>query len=298
MGSCGGQVQSLTGSSPDACSLHSLTEEVSGDRWRRIEDICHDALERRPDDRAAFVRDACAGDDVLRGEVESLLANQSRADAVGTGLGIRDSGLGMRTEELIGTQIGVYKVVSLLGAGGMGEVYRARDTKLGRDVAVKFLPARVYDGSRPAGTLRARGTHARVAQSSTHRRRSTASRSRTEHRALVLELVEGLTLADRVAKGPLSLSEALGIAKQIADALDAAHERGIVHRDLKPANIKITPDGVVKVLDFGLAKVFAGESRTGSDPVADGDRRWDAWRRDPRDGRLHEPRAGARPAGR
>jgi eukaryotic-like serine/threonine-protein kinase len=89
---------------------------MSNDRWRRIEDMCHDALERLPADRAGFVREACAGDEVLRAEVESLLANQSRADALGSGLGIRDSGLGVSTEELIGTQIGVYRIDSLLGA--------------------------------------------------------------------------------------------------------------------------------------------------------------------------------------
>ena len=232
---------------------------MSGDHWRRIEDICHDALERPADDRAAFVRDACAGDEVLRAEVESLLANHSRAEALGTGLGIRDSGLGMSTEELIGTQIGVYKVVSLLGAGGMGEVYRARDTKLGRDVAVKFLPrAFTTDPDRLARFER----EARMLASLNHPHIGGiyGFEEYDGAPALVLELVEGRTLADRVAKGPLSLSESLGIAKQIADALDAAHERGIVHRDLKPANIKITPEGVVKVLDFGLAKVFAGES--------------------------------------
>jgi len=153
----------------------------------------------------------------------------------------------------------VYKVVSLLGAGGMGEVYRARDTKLGRDVAVKFLPrAFTTDPDRLARFER----EARMLASLNHPHIGGiyGFEEYDGAPALVLELVEGLTLAERVAKGPISLNESLGIAKQIADALDAAHERGIVHRDLKPANIKITPDGVVKVLDFGLAKVFAGES--------------------------------------
>src|SRR5918996_1564443 len=104
---------------------------MTDERWRRIEEICHDALERSAGERAAFVREACAGDAALHVEVESLLANQSRADALGSGLGIRDEGL-----DLIGNQVGVYQIVSLLGAGGMGDVYRARDTKLQRDVAL------------------------------------------------------------------------------------------------------------------------------------------------------------------
>ncbi len=166
----------------------------------------------------------------------------------------------MSTEELIGKQIGVYRIDSLLGVGGMGEVYRARDTKLGRDVAVKFLPrAFTTDPDRLARFER----EARMLASLNHPHIGGiyGFEKYDGAPALVLELVEGLTLADRVAlRGPISVSESLGIAKQIADALDAAHERGIVHRDLKPANIKITPDGVVKVLDFGLAKVFAGES--------------------------------------
>jgi len=231
---------------------------MSRDRWRRIEDICHDALERAPADRAPFVRDACAGDDVLRAEVESLLANHSRADALGTGLGIRDSGLGMSTAELIGKQIGVYRIDSLLGAGGMGEVYRARDTKLGRDVALKILPAGfTSDAERLARFER----EARVLASLNHP--CIASIYGFEHvgevRGLVLELVEGPTLADRIAQGPLSVREAVGYACQIADGLEAAHEKGIVHRDLKPANIKITPNGGVKILDFGLAKAVAGD---------------------------------------
>jgi serine/threonine protein kinase len=141
------------------------------DRWRRIEDICHDALERLPDERAACVREACAGDESLRIEVESLLANQSRAAALGSGLRIGDSEFGMSTEKLIGTQIG--------GIYGFEESDDAP--------------------------------------------------------ALVLELIEGVTLGERVAESPMPLTEALGIPKQIAAALDAAHERGIVHRDLKAA---------------------------------------------------------------
>jgi hypothetical protein len=153
------------------------------------------------------------------------------------------------------TRLGAYEVVSLLGEGGMGEVYRARDTKLGRDVALKILPeAFTLDGDRIARFRR----EAQVLASLNHPNIAAIygfEDSGSTH-ALVLELVEGPTLADRIAKGPLPLDEALPIAKQIAEALEAAHEQGIIHRDLKPANIKVRDDGTVKVLDFGLAKAI------------------------------------------
>jgi serine/threonine-protein kinase len=154
-----------------------------------------------------------------------------------------------------GTRLGPYEIVAPIGAGGMGEVYRSRDTKLNRDVALKILPeAFALDGDRIARFRReaqvlAALNHPHIAQiygfedsGSTH--------------ALVLELVEGPTLADRIARGPIPLEEALPIATQIAEALEAAHEQGIIHRDLKPANIKLRDDGTVKVLDFGLAKAL------------------------------------------
>src|SRR5213592_4109251 len=158
-----------------------------------------------------------------------------------------------------GIRLGPYEIQSPLGAGGMGEVYRARDTKLGRDVAIKILP-RIFtsDPERLARFER----EARMLASLNHPHIGAIYGFEQSDgvRALVLELVEGFTLADRLAKSSIPLNESLGIAKQIADALDAAHERGIVHRDLKPANIKITPAGTVKVLDFGLAKVVAGDA--------------------------------------
>ena len=141
----------------------------------------------------------------------------------------------------------------------MGEVYRARDGTLGRDVAIKILP-RVFstDPDRRARFDR----EARLLASLNHPHIGAIYGVEESDgvRALVLELVEGDTLADRLARGPIPISEALPIARQIADALDAAHEKGIVHRDLKPANIKITPDGIVKVLDFGLAKAASGDA--------------------------------------
>jgi eukaryotic-like serine/threonine-protein kinase len=154
-----------------------------------------------------------------------------------------------------GTRLGVYDVLTLIGSGGMGEVYRARDTKLDRDVAIKVLPEslaadpdRIARLSREAKTLAALN-HPHIAH--IH-----GFEDSTGTPALVMELVEGPTLADRIAQGSIPVDEALAIAKQIAEALEAAHEQGIVHRDLKPANIKLRDDGAVKLLDFGLAKAF------------------------------------------
>ncbi len=159
-----------------------------------------------------------------------------------------------------GTRLGPYEIVSLLGAGGMGEVYRARDTKLNRDVAIKVLPDlfatdpdRLARFKREAQVLAALN-HPRIA--AIYGLEETAGTP-----VLVLELVEGPTLADRIAESALPVDEALIVARQVADALEAAHERGIIHRDLKPANIKLRSDGEVKVLDFGLAKAFAPEAQ-------------------------------------
>jgi Tol biopolymer transport system component len=149
-----------------------------------------------------------------------------------------------------GTRLGVYEVVSLLGAGGMGEVYRARDTRLQRDVAIKVLPT-VFS-SHPDRLARFE-REAQLLASLNHP--NIGAIYGVEEKALILELVDGPTLADRIAGGPLPLDEALAIARQIADALEAAHEQGVIHRDLKPANIKVRDDGAVKVLDFGLAKL-------------------------------------------
>jgi len=163
-----------------------------------------------------------------------------------------------------GTKLGPYEIVAPLGAGGMGEVYRARDTKLGREVALKLLPPQfTADADRAARFER----EARLLASLNHPNIGAiyGLEDAGNLHALVLELVEGDTLDDRVRRGPLPLAQALTVAQQIADALDAAHSAGIVHRDLKPSNIKITPNGVVKVLDFGLAKALADEG-PGPDP--------------------------------
>src|SRR5215813_13378946 len=151
-----------------------------------------------------------------------------------------------------------YKILSKLGEGGMGAVYRATDTKLNRVVAIKVLPdAFAADSDRLARFTR----EAQVLASLNHP--NIATIHGVEERALILELVEGPTLAERIAAGPIPLDEALPIAKQIAEGLEYAHERGIIHRDLKPANVKVRPDGTVKILDFGLAKALEETPATG-----------------------------------
>ncbi len=163
-----------------------------------------------------------------------------------------------------GTKLGHYQIVAPLGAGGMGEVYRARDSKLNRDVALKLLPAEVA-GDRERLTRFDR--EAQILASLNHPNISAIHgvEDTTQGPALVLELVEGPTLKDRLAGKPLSLNDTLQFARQIADALETAHEQGVIHRDLKPANIKVRPDGTIKVLDFGIAKMLAPLDRVDAD---------------------------------
>jgi serine/threonine protein kinase len=225
---------------------------------------------RAPEARAAFLAEAYADDEELRREVESLLAQpvsvagalDGRAWAVATPMVSDQPGA-----SLVGRRVGIYQVTALLGAGGMGEVYRARDTRLRRDVALKVLPAAfTADPDRLARFER----EARVLAALNHPHIAAiyGVEPLDGSTALILELVEGETLAERIRhassrkSGGLRLRDALAIARQMADALDAAHEKGIIHRDLKPANIKITPDGAVKILDFGLAKL-APDTRVG-----------------------------------
>src|SRR5688572_28126351 len=234
---------------------------MNPDRWQQISQLYHAALTRHARDRAGFLREACGGDDALQQEVASLLSNESDAagflsdPAFAAAARIVNPDGTMRT----GRRIGVYHIQTLLGAGGMGDVYRARDTKLGRDVAFKILPrAFTADPDRLARFER----EARVLASLNHPHIGAiygVEDSDGVH-ALVLELVEGETLADRLVKGALPLDQALRLAIQIASALDTAHRAGIVHRDLKPGNIMLTRSGgasaapMAKLLDFGLAK--------------------------------------------
>jgi serine/threonine protein kinase len=163
----------------------------------------------------------------------------------------------------IGSQLGSHQIIALLGRGGMGEVYRARDTKLKREVAIKILPD---EFSRDPDRVSRFQREAEVLASLNHPNIAGIYdlEEANGSRFLVLELVEGETLQERLKRGPIPLDEALPIAKQIAEALEAAHEKGITYRDLKPGNIKWTPEGRIKVLDFGLAKVREGSGLAAS----------------------------------
>ncbi len=158
---------------------------------------------------------------------------------------------------MVGKTISHYKVLEELGAGGMGVVYRAHDTKLNRDVALKILPEQFASDSQRMGRFQ---REAEVLASLDHPNigQIYGIEEAGQTKALVLQLIEGPTLAERIAQGPIPVEDALKIALQIAEGLEAAHEKGVIHRDLKPANIKITPEGQVKILDFGLAKALEG----------------------------------------
>jgi Tol biopolymer transport system component len=252
---------------------------VNADRWRRVKALFERAVEQPAGERDAFLAAHTLGDDELRRDVESLLASDASEGSVLDDVQqarealLAASALDTSTDAppLLGPgdRVGSYEVGAMLGAGGMGEVYRARDPKLNRAVALKVLPsAFALDPGRMArfrreAQLLAALNHPNIAA-------IYGFEDSSGLHALVLELVEGQTLADRVEAGAIPLVHARIIAAQIVDAIEAAHDKGIVHRDLKPANIKIDPAGAVKVLDFGLAKA-AGVDIAAADPAASHD---------------------------
>ena len=239
-----------------------MTDQLpAGDRWRRVGDICDEALKLSSEERRAYLDRTCGADAELRRDVESLLVHE------GTAEGFLDSPLGavaadvIRTHDLIGRRFSDYEITAKVGEGGMGEVYRARDRKLGRDVAIKILPpAFATDRDRMQRFER----EARLLATVNHPWIG-AIYGVIEIEglpALVLELVDGETLSVALSRGPLALPRALTLSAQIAEALDHAHRRGITHRDLKPSNIMLTRDGV-KLLDFGDRQVDARGSPKG-----------------------------------
>jgi Tol biopolymer transport system component len=237
------------------------------DRWPQIREIFEATVALPMDARAAYLSRTCGGDEALRREVDALVASHDRATnflETPASPGLIDPA----PPHLEGRRIGPYQLASRIGAGGMGEVYRAHDVKLARDVAIKVLPPLfTADAERLARFER----EARVLAALNHPHIGAiyGLEESAGVTALVLELVEGQTLSERIAAAPVPIAEALPIARQIAEALESAHERGIIHRDLKPANVKLTPEGTAKVLDFGLATIEPGaDTRVESPPDA------------------------------
>src|SRR5438874_3342659 len=222
-----------------------------------IEEIFRAALDQEPDQISAFLDTACEGDDVLRRKVEALLSSRERAasfienSAVGLATKIIEDG---QADLLVGRTIGHYKLSERIGTGGMGEVYLATDITAGRKAALKLLPAR-FTGD--ADRLKRFEREARAVVGLNHPNILTVYEIGEDHSIhyIASELIEGETLRQRLMRGRMELSEAIDVAIQVASALAAAHEAGVVHRDIKPENIMLRPDGYVKVLDFGIAKL-------------------------------------------
>ncbi len=244
-----------------------MVDLMSPERWQQIEQLYHSTLERSPADRADYLRSACGSDDELRHEVESLVAVGNRIGSFMES-SIKERGLATETEHsMVGITLGRYRLDSLLGRGGMGEVYLGQDTTLRRKVAIKVLPQKfTLDAER----LRRLIQEARAASALNHPNIITiyefGQLDQTHY--LVTEYIEGETLRTLVERGPLNPGTVLNIASQVASSLAAAHAAGITHRDIKPENLILRPDGLVKVLDFGLAKL-AEPGQASEAPVSD-----------------------------
>jgi hypothetical protein len=249
---------------------------MTPERWKRTEELYQAARTRPAAERAAFLAEACRDDDALRRDVESLVNEPDSADGFLESPIVNAAQIGsdFAPAAMTGQALGAYYLQRLVGVGGMGEVYRAHDPKLGRDVAIKILP-RAFTTDPDRLTRFEREARMLAALNHPNICAIYGLEEADGVRFLILELVEGVTLAERLAaekaEGPgpgLQITEALTIARQIAEAVDIAHSKGIIHRDLKPANIKITPDGVVKILDFGLAKAVGDGVSTPIDLTA------------------------------
>jgi serine/threonine protein kinase/cytochrome c-type biogenesis protein CcmH/NrfG len=232
---------------------------MKDERWQQVERLYHSTLEKQPKERSAFLAQACGDDEELRREVESLLAYEDRAENF-----IEEPALDVAAKMMVqehtrtvgpGESFNQYRIVSHLGAGGMGEVYLADDTRLRRRVALKFLPAALTNDRRHLHRFE---LEARAIAAMSHPNACAiyeVLQTEDGQHCIVMEYVEGVTLRERMMAGPVNVNEALDIAIQIASALASAHAAGIVHRDIKPENVMLRRDGYVKVLDFGVAKL-------------------------------------------
>src|SRR6266576_3480616 len=238
-------------------------------RLQTIEEIFRAALDQEPAQVAKFLDTACEGDDVLRRKVEALLSSRERAasfmetSAVGLATKIIENG---QADSLVGETIGHYRISESIGAGGMGEVYLATDVVAGRKAALKLLPAR-FTGD--ADRLKRFEREARAVVGLNHPNILTVYEIGEDNSIhyIASELIEGETLRQRLMRGRIEVGEAVDVAIQVASALAAAHQTGIVHRDIKPENIMLRPDGYVKVLDFGIAKLAEQEGPMPKDEV-------------------------------
>src|SRR5881398_1464365 len=227
-----------------------------------IEEIFYAALDQEPDQVARFLDSACGGDELLRGKVEALLASRQR---VGSFIETSAAGIATRIIEngqadlLVGQTFGHYKISKRIGSGGMGEVYLATDVTAGRKAALKLLPMR-FTGD--ANRLKRFQQEARAVVALNHPNILTVYEIGEDHSThyIASEMIEGETLRQRLMRGRIEIGEAVDVAIQVASALAAAHEAGIVHRDINPGNIMLRPDGYVKVLDFGIAKLAEQEA--------------------------------------
>src|SRR5918911_863083 len=232
---------------------------MTPERWQHVKELFGAAQQQTPGERAAFIAGACGGDESLRSEVESLLAAHEQDESfmerpAVAATAVAEALVGAQGKLASGQRVGHYEIVTLLGAGGMGEVYLAEDMKLGRKVALKLLPAYfTRDGER----LRRFEQEARATSALNHPNILTIYEiSQVDGRHYIAtEYIDGLTLREHMQGSDLKLGDALDIAIQVANALAAAHAAGIIHRDIKPENIMLRHDRIVKVLDFGLVKL-------------------------------------------